>query len=73
LTGGHVLLQFCVINYNFLILLMYVMCCAEFVFRLVWRVTGCGQELADAYALITASPAGSPDVAAFSAVPVRNR
>jgi hypothetical protein len=52
----HVLLQFCTVNYNFIILLIVFLICAESVFQLVWRVTGCGQELADAYSLIAASP-----------------
>jgi hypothetical protein len=52
----HVLLQFCAVNYNFIILLIVFLICAESVFQLVWRVTGCGQELADAYSLIAASP-----------------
>jgi hypothetical protein len=52
----HVLCQFCVVNCNFIILLILSLICAESVFQLVWRVTGCGQELADAYSLIAASP-----------------
>jgi hypothetical protein len=68
-----VLVQYCITNCNFLILLISSLICAEFVFRLVWRVTGCGQELADAYALITASPTVRRMALAFSAVPVRSR